>query len=309
MDSLQAETVRQAHASRDETAEAVKLLRQQQRKLREEASRLGRLKHALPRLRRIDDLEAERAHLGKLPEVAADFPARCRAALEASGAIALDVQRLDQEIAEAKAKLEALAVDDALLAQADAVDRLADQRATVVKATEDLPKRQVELERVRAELDELARRLGLADHAALLAAARPMPRSPAPAASLPSAAGCATSARNAATPSAASLPSSTSLARRREALGHVADPAPLRRQLDALPACPSALPDATSWREASWRARPTSNDRLQRLIVPVASADDLARLAVPDRRPSSRRSSASMVWRSSAASLNPSANG
>jgi uncharacterized protein YhaN len=282
MDSLQAETVCQAHASRDETAEAVKLLRQQQRKLREEASRLGRLKHALPRLRRIDDLEAERAHLGKLPEVAADFPARCRAALEASGAIALDVQRLDREIAEAKAKLEALAVDDALLAQADAVDRLADQRATVVKATEDLPKRQVELERVRAELDELARRLGLADHAALLAR-RPPDAAVARARSQLTQRRRLRDQREERREALGSIVVELDdLARRREALGHVADPAPLRRQLDGL----AGLPERVAGRDELARSLVARQidlaDRLQRLIVPVASADELARLAVPD---------------------------
>jgi hypothetical protein len=61
---LQADTVRDARSVQEDAAKSVSGLRQEQRKLREELSRLGRLKHALPRLRRIDDLEAERAGLG-----------------------------------------------------------------------------------------------------------------------------------------------------------------------------------------------------------------------------------------------------
>ncbi|MFW6077614.1 MAG: AAA family ATPase, partial [Hyphomicrobiales bacterium] len=224
LESLQAETVRQAHAARREAAEAVGELRQEQRKLREESSRLARLKHALPRLRRIDDLEAERTRLGTLPEVGADFPTRCRAALEARRTLAAQAQRLDQEIAVAKAKLQALGVDDALLEQADAVDRLADQRATVVKATEDLPRRQVELERVRAELDERARRLGLGDHDGLLAR-RPPDTAVAGARTLLNERRRLRDQRAERRESLSSVTAELdTLTRRREALGHVADP-------------------------------------------------------------------------------------
>jgi uncharacterized protein YhaN len=282
LDSLQAETVRQAHTSRNEAGEAVKLLRQEQRKLREEASRLARLKAALPRLARIDKLEAERAHLGTLPDVADDFPARCRTALDARRTIGLEIQRLDQEIVEATAKLEALGVDDTLLAQADAVERLADQRATVIKATEDLPKREVELAALHQQLDEHARRLGLEDRGALLAR-RPADAAVARARALLSERRRLRDQRDERRDALAKVAGELDdLARRREALGHVADPAPLRQQLDGL----AGLPERLAVRDELARNLVTRqadlDDRLARLVVAVASADDLARLPVPD---------------------------
>jgi uncharacterized protein YhaN len=282
LESLQAETVRQAHAGREEARRIVGELRQEQRTLREESSRLARLKHALPRLRHIDDLEVERARLSALPDVAADFPARCRAALDARRALATEAQRLDQEIAAAKAKLDALGVDDALLEQADAVDRLTDQRATVLKATEDLPKRQVELERVRAELDELARRLGLGDHTGLLAR-RPPDTAVARARTLLTERRRRHDQRAERREALSGVANELEdLARRREALGHVADPAPLRRQLDGLADIPGRLEGREELKRTLAARQADLDDRLRRLVVPVASADDLARLAVPD---------------------------
>jgi uncharacterized protein YhaN len=281
-DSLHAETVRHAHSERDEARRIVAELRQEQRNVREESSRLARLKHAMPRLGQIDRLEAQRAGLGPLPKVPEDFPARCRSALDARRTLTLEAQRLEHEIAAAKAKHEALNVDEALLEQADAVDRLADQRATVIKATEDLPKRQIELERVRTELDELARRLGLGDHAGLLAR-RPPDTAVAGARNLITARRRRHDQRAERREALSGIATELEdLTRRRQALGHVADPAPLRRQLDAL----ADLPARTERREELKRTlegrQGDLDERVQRLVVPVASADHLARLAVPD---------------------------
>jgi uncharacterized protein YhaN len=281
-ESLQADTVRQAHSERDEATEAVNLLRQEQRKLREEASRLGRLKTALPRLRRIDDLEAARKSLGALPEVADDFPARCRTALDARRTVAMEAQRIDQEIAQTEAKLQALGVDDALLGQADAVERLADQRGAVVKADEDRRKLAGALEKVRADLDEHARRLGLADRGALLAR-RPPDSAVARARTLLAERrrlrDQIEERRESLSDAAAEI---EDLARRRDALGHIADPAPLRRQLDGL----AVLPERIDGREELARSLASRQadleERLGRLVVSVTSADDLARLPVPD---------------------------
>jgi uncharacterized protein YhaN len=274
--------VREAHAGRDEAVDAVARLRQEQRTLRAELSRLGRLKHALPRLRRIDDLEAERTGLGTLPQVAADFPARCRAAIDARRTLTVEGQRLDQEIGEAKARLDALSVNDALLRESDAVDRLADQRAAVVKATEDLPKRQGELAALRQQLDEHARRLGLEDRDTLLAR-RPPDAAVARARSLLAQRRRLGDQRDERKRSLSDVVAELdTLARRREALGHVADPAPLRQQLDAL----AGLPERIAVRDEAARSlkahQAELKDRVQSLVVPVASADDLARLAVPD---------------------------
>lgn len=282
LESLQADTVRHARTERDEAAEAVSLLRQEQSKLRAEVSRLGRLKHALPRLRRIDDLEAERRSFGTLPDVGSDFPSRCRTALDDRRALATEAQHLDQEIAATKDKLESLGVDDVLLEQADAVDRLADQRATVVDRIEALPKREGELATLRQQLDEFARRLGLADHVGLLAR-RPPDTAVARARNLLSQRRRLQDQheerREALSGVLAEL---DGLAGRREALGHVADPAPLRRQLDGLTDLPGRI-EACDDLARSLAARQSDvDDRLRRLVVSLDSVDDLARLAVPD---------------------------
>jgi len=281
-ESLQADTVREAHAGREEAAKTVSLLRQQQRTVRQELSRLGRLKHALPRLRRIDDLDAERAGLGELPETTADFPARCRAALEAHRTLAADGLRLDREFAEAKARLEDLSVDDALLGQADAVDRLADQRAAIVKATEDLPKREGELAVLCQQADEQARKLGLADRKTLLAR-RPPDAAVARARSLLAQRGQLRRQRDERSESLRKVVTELDdLARARDALGHVADPAPLRRQLDGLAGLPERIAGRDELARSLAARQADIDDRLQRLIVPVASLDELARAAIPD---------------------------
>ncbi|HUE45604.1 MAG TPA: AAA family ATPase [Aestuariivirgaceae bacterium] len=282
LEILQADTVRLARTGLDEAAETVNQLRQDQRTLRKEASRLARLKNALPRLGCIDDLESARENLGVLPDVAADFPARCRTALDARRTIALDIQRLDQEIAEARTKLEAVGVDDTLLAQADAVERLADQRAAVVKAAEDLPKREGELAAIHQQIDAHARRLGLADRGALLAR-RPPDAAVARARSL---LGERRRLRDQGSERRATLAKVVAelddLARKRDALGHIADPAPLRRQLDGLAGLPQRIETRDELARNLAVRQADIDDRLARLVVPVTSADDLARLPVPD---------------------------
>jgi hypothetical protein len=237
----------------------VKRLRQEQRKLRAELSRLGRLKAcaAAPAPHRRSGSRTQ--SLGVLPDVAADFPARCRTALDArrtlaAGRSSASTRRSPRQ----EARLEALGVDDTLLAQADAVDRLADQRAAVVKATEDLPKRQGELAALRQQLDEHARRLGLADRDALLAR-RPPDAAVARARSLLAERRRLRDQRDERRAFPCDVVAELDeLARRREALGHVADPAPLRQQLDGLAGLPERIETcATRRREASRRTRPT----------------------------------------------------
>jgi uncharacterized protein YhaN len=281
-ESLHAETVRAAQAGRNKAVEAVDLLGQEQRKVREELSRLGRLKNALPRLRRIDELETGRVRLGLLPKVPGDFPARCRSALEARRTLAQEGQQIEQDIADVRTPLDALSVDETLLAHAEAVDRLADQRATVVDRMEDLPKREGELAALRQQLDELARRLGLA-HRDVLLARRPPDAAVARARSLLAQRRRLRDQRDERSSSLSDVVAELDkLARRREALGHVADPAPLRRQLNGL----AGLPEWIAVRDEAARSlkahQAELDDRLQSLVVPMASADDLARLAVPD---------------------------
>ena len=281
-ETLQAGTVREAEAARDLAAQTVSRLRQEQSQLREELSRLGRLKHALPRLRRIDDLEADLAALGPLPDVAGDFPARCRASIEQHRALVLERQRLDDEVSGAKGKLEALSVDDALLGQADTIDRLTEQLGAVIKATDDLPKRQGELTALRQQLDEHARRLGLADRDALLAR-RPPDSAVALARSLLNQRRRLSDQRQEYGAALKKIVAELdAMVGRRNALGHVADPKPLRRQLDGLAGLPERMAGRDELARSLAARQSDLDDRLARLVVPVTSSDALARLPVPD---------------------------
>jgi uncharacterized protein YhaN len=162
------------------------------------------------------------------------------------------------------------------------VERLADQRAAVVKAAEDLPKREGELAALHQQLDEHARRLGLADRAALLAR-RPPDAAVARARSL---LGERRRLRDQRSERRATLAKVVAelddLARKRDALGHVADPAPLRQQLDGLAGLPQRIETRDELARNLAARQADIDDRLARLVVPVASADELARLPVPD---------------------------
>jgi uncharacterized protein YhaN len=281
-ESLHAETVRAAQAGRNKAAEAVDLLEQEQHKVRKELSRLGRLRNALPRLRRIDELEAARTGLGSLPEVAADFPVRCRRALEARRTLAQDRQRLDQDIADVRTPLEALSVDDTLLAHAEAVDRLDKRHAEVAKAAADRSKLEGALDKVRANLDEHARRLGMPDRDVLLSC-RPADATLARLRSLVAQRRRLRDQRDERGKSLYKVVAELDdLTRQRQALGHVADPAPLRGQLVEFADLTGRFERREELKRTLEGRQGDLDDRLRRLVVPVASADALAHLAVPD---------------------------
>jgi chromosome segregation protein len=93
-----------------------------------------------------------------------------RSALTDDAKLGAELDRLAAEEAADEAEIATFEIDPALLAQGDAIDALRERLGAVRKAAEDLPRRVEARDAAKANLDELARRLGLDGLEALLAA-------------------------------------------------------------------------------------------------------------------------------------------
>ncbi len=133
-------------------------------------ARLQRAQRTGAKLTRLAGLAQEREAFADLPAIAAQTLADWRTALAEDKALGAERGRLAADEATDEAAIGALQVDAALLAEGEAVDALRERLSAVRKAEEDLPRRVEAHNAAQASLDELARRLGFAGHAALLAA-------------------------------------------------------------------------------------------------------------------------------------------
>ena len=130
-----------------------------------------RAQRVAQKLARLDAIAAELANLAELPPFAASDLAQARAALEANKGKRAELDRLAAEDARDAAAKAALGLDEALVAQGPAIDALNHELGAVRKAEEDLPRRLEAQARAQAELDNIARRLGLDGYETLLHAA------------------------------------------------------------------------------------------------------------------------------------------
>jgi uncharacterized protein YhaN len=133
-------------------------------------ARLQRAQRAGAKLARLAALALELEAFADLPAIPSQTLADWRAALAEDMALRAEWDRLAADEATDEAAIGALQVDAALLAEGEAVDALRERLGAVRKAAQDLPRRVEARSAAEASLDELARRLGLADHSALLAA-------------------------------------------------------------------------------------------------------------------------------------------
>ena len=106
-----------------------------------------------------------------MPVFAAPALQEARAALDADRTKWAEIERLAAEDARDAAAKAALGLDEALAAQGPAIDALNQQSGAVRKDEDDLPRRLGTQAQARAELDAIARRLGLDGHVALMDAA------------------------------------------------------------------------------------------------------------------------------------------
>lgn len=134
-------------------------------------SRWRRASRTRAKLARLAELDAELAALGALPLVDAAELAEWRAAITDLRALQDQDDTLRVEEAEGFAAAADLPRDENLLARGSAIEGLRERLSAVRKAREDLPRRQADFASAVQTLDDQARRLGLGDHEALIAAA------------------------------------------------------------------------------------------------------------------------------------------
>lgn len=120
-------------------------------------------------LMRLDGIEAELALLADLPDVTEQMVAEWRRVLGEQAAREAEIATLDAAATAEAADVEAIDVDDGVLAEAATIEALRERLGAVRKAAGDLPRRRHDRDTAKATLDDLARRLGLASHAELLA--------------------------------------------------------------------------------------------------------------------------------------------
>jgi uncharacterized protein YhaN len=124
------------------------------------AGRLQRIRRVRVALAEHDDAAAWLAAHPEAPELPASLAPRLA---EARQALAVAVQKSGAEAARLvtlQAQLREITVDTALLAEADAVDRLAEMAGQVTKALTDIPQLGAELAQVNARIGRLLARLG-----------------------------------------------------------------------------------------------------------------------------------------------------
>ena len=141
--------------------------------LHAERARLARIRATAPARAAIARAEAARAALGAVPALPTDAEAQRQDAVAQRERAAHDLARERERAAALEAALAALVVDDALLVEADAMDALAAERNRIAAAARDREKRGIEAAQQRAAVAQAARRLGLDDDAAAVAARIP----------------------------------------------------------------------------------------------------------------------------------------
>ena len=131
-------------------------------------ARFQRCVRTRPKLARLENLTRDLEAYADLPKLPVQTVEDWRAALRADLKAAEDLRKLDTGDEEDSAAIAALAVDENVLSCAALIDALRERIGAVRKAIDDLPRRHEARRHAQAELDELARRLGLASHHALL---------------------------------------------------------------------------------------------------------------------------------------------
>lgn len=141
----------------------------ERRAVETERARLDMLRRARPLVARRRRLTEARDALGALPAVEAGIGADYLAALAEAEAAARSAEHATRLLDAATREADAIRPDTALLERDLAVAALVQEAAALRKAERDVPGLTAEADRLGAELDECAARLGLADGAAVAA--------------------------------------------------------------------------------------------------------------------------------------------
>lgn len=125
-------------------------------------SQVERIRRVLPLLARHQALSGEADSLADAPRLPDDAPAQRRAALTSRQECRRARGEAESLSSRLKERLAGLAVDQAVLAVADAVDRLRKQHGAVAKTLEDLPRRLGEQAEMQEQIAGILRDLGRA---------------------------------------------------------------------------------------------------------------------------------------------------
>jgi uncharacterized protein YhaN len=215
--------------------------------------------------------------------------AEARQALAAEADQRAAIERLSAEDAEAARALADLRVDESLIAQAKSVEALVRQMGAAENFGRDLPHRMAEEDEARLQLEEIARRLGLAGAPDLLAR-NPTDAELARARALVERRQRAEERR--AEAEKGRREAEDALAGLAESRREAADPAELKRRLESFAA---ALDDAKALtRESAAVAREAEAlaERAAALDPAIVDLDALARVALPDEAGLVRRAEA-----------------
>lgn len=147
---------RGTEAAREKVAGELSQVQVDVARLQIEANRLQRVRRVLPLLAGLDAAGATLAELADAPRLPADAEAAMRRAVVARDAAAQDAARETQQAERLTDERDALVRDPALLADQDAIDRLAEQRPIAVQAASDLPGVRLTVEGLRNRVQEAA---------------------------------------------------------------------------------------------------------------------------------------------------------
>ncbi len=110
-------------------------------------------------LAKIQSLRTELANLDSLPEPPQIWFEQINDLIDRVPSLIAEIKGLEKRKHELEEERGALAVDDAILAQEDRIDRLKEPSARYVTAANDLPRRNRELNQYRGEIEAILRRL------------------------------------------------------------------------------------------------------------------------------------------------------
>ncbi|MBP0579607.1 AAA family ATPase [Labrys sp. LIt4] len=167
--SLRADDVRALETEIEAGEARARALAEQLRQAGIRRARIDRVRRVAPLLARIGKAETALAAVEARPDLPDGFAAEIETALARAETGRETMARLAREVEDAERALAAISVDDDVLAAGEAITALNEERAALAKAMLDLPRREAEAREIADDLDDLARRLGQKDRAALSA--------------------------------------------------------------------------------------------------------------------------------------------
>ena len=264
-----------------------------------ERSRLNRLKRTAPLLARIREAEAELASFSDLPEFAPGVTQGLQAALDELRAAGEEADRARVEEERLAQALEKIAVDEAVLSDAAAIEALFQASGGYKDAKRDLPAVQREADGFLAALDRHARSLGLTDVGSL-ETRRPTDAAKTEARKLIKQGRDGEAVASAKANQLLRAQKDFESARaQREAHGADLDPAPLREKYAALGKIADEARRVADGRVALTKDALELGDAAARLDPPVVDLEALARIPhAARRRPASfcRRLRGGVAW-------------